>query len=145
MWYIIIFIIVGYIIFIFNSDSKKLKSEIELKGGLRKIYPILFDGFLDHEAAKIILEKTNEVVISYSSEYTIIQFRFTQLFNKLRVDYHAVNPLLGEFKNHFEFPKNTDEELMIHTIMSDALKKMNQNDNWEDASKKMDDIINKLD
>ncbi|MCB9220152.1 MAG: hypothetical protein H6610_11925 [Ignavibacteriales bacterium] len=145
MWYLIIFFIVGYVIFKFNSDRNELRAKIEHKGGMRKIYPRLFAIFLNDKDAKIISEKTDEVVISWKSDYSVAQFRFFQLFNKLRIEYFARTALLGEIKNHWEFPSNTDEEFMAQTIMRDIEMKMNANYDWEGAQNKINEIINNLD
>jgi hypothetical protein len=142
MWYIIIIIIIGYVIYKFNSDRNEVKTKIEKRGGLRKIYPKLFEYLLNDENARINYEKIDEIEIVWKSEYSVAKFRLMQSFNRLIVDYVAKTALLGEIKNSWEFGSGTDQDLMIMTISNDIEKRMEREYDWEGLQDKIDDIVN---
>lgn len=144
MWIVIVLIIIGYIIYKFNSDRNDMISKIQNRGGLKNFYPRLFEIFLSDENAKITLEKPDEVIITWRGNYSLTQFKFLQLFNKIRIDYATKTALLGEIQNHWEFPSNTNQDLIVKIIMHDIEQKMQINYDWEGAQNKINDIINNL-
>lgn len=123
MWYFIIILIVGYIIFKFSSDRNKLITKIQKKGGLRQIYPELFEAFLNDEGSRIVSESNDKVVIVWNSQHTTANFTFIQLFDRFRISYSVKTTMYPEIHNHFEFPNNSDQEFMAITVMSDIEQK----------------------
>jgi hypothetical protein len=142
MWILIIIAIIVFVIYKFNADRNEMRQKIESRGGLRNVYPKLFHFFLSDADSKITSEKPDEVIITWKSEYSVAQFRFLQLFNRLRIEYVAQTSLLGKIQNHWEFPSSTSQELMIKTITNDIELKMNSEYDWDGLQGKIDDIIN---
>jgi hypothetical protein len=65
VWFILILIIVGYVIWKFNDDSKKVARRNESFGGMKKMFPEFVEYFenngfelVENSGAKLIYKKT---------------------------------------------------------------------------------------
>ena len=127
MWYIVLIVCIGYVIIKFMLDRADLNDNISQRGGMRKVYSQLFEYFLCDDECEIISEKNDEIIILLRTDTSINRFRFLQLFGKLRIECIIKSSIVGEIKCNWEFPNNTDQELMINTITRDIDNKFKLN------------------
>lgn len=123
----IIVILVGCTLYKFFEDRKEQIEKIKQKGGLRKCYPILFQIFLNEKGCRIVIEKTDMILIVWQGIHTTAKFTFVQLLNnKLRISCSVKTSLYPVIRKNWEFSNNSDQEKMAITVLSSIVQKQEE-------------------
>ncbi len=107
---ILIFLIAGY------RNKEKIANQIEAKGGMGAVYPVLISHFLDSENAVVVEKKKDSITINdrygnYVAAILIIQ-NGDQVSVKIRFFLHQTKIA----SKTFGFPMNASQYNMIDVI-----------------------------
>ena len=143
MFWIILIVIIGYLIYSLFSSKEKIKQQVDAQGGMEEKYSILISYLLGDIGARITHLTRDNIQIEARTQGSISHFSILQSFDKILITWQAKTPL-GEFKENWQFPDNFNQHQMILKISSDIEFKFNNYGDYDALNRRINQAMDKL-
>ncbi|MDE5843790.1 MAG: hypothetical protein K2H44_00185 [Muribaculaceae bacterium] len=127
MWFIIILIIIGIIVYNFGKKTGETIGRVNSDGGMRFKYSKLINHILQgHKDCKIMMETRTYIRAGVSNYGGSTIFHIQQCPNNtVMIDYDvSKNPAIPDFSLRFLFPDTMDQDKMMQEIGLAVQRKM---------------------
>lgn len=119
MW-ITIIVILGIIIYFFLRDrDKMLQSQVDNFGGMERKYSLIIEWLTNNPNSRITKKTRDHIEITATYPSSTTKFLITQNFNSIKIDWLSNLGILGNHQLNWNFPDNTNQEIIIEKIATD--------------------------
>jgi hypothetical protein len=145
MWWLIVAVIVGYIVFRFFSDREKMIKKIDNEGGMSQKYAILLSYLMAEPNSKITRLTGHNIELISTSGHFVNRFSILETASNLTIVLNT-RSTIGDFTEKWEFPLNLNQHEMANKMDKDIEHKTASNGNSDELirriNKAMDDFDN---
>lgn len=119
MWWTLILVAVGWMLFSFLRDRNKQAISIAKQGGMQNKYKVLTDYMLSCDDFHIIQESSSSIRIGSVSVGGSNIFDITQTFGTVTIQYYSKSILMGSHNLKWQFDEFMDQMKMMDKIEHD--------------------------
>lgn len=113
---VVIFVIVGFAIYLFISTKKEEVNRVEKQGGLHRKYGTLINHFATIPTIQVERETNTSIILAVKDKYVVTRFTISHGFEDVSVFWNHQSARYGNHSLNWNFPESLPQSQMIATI-----------------------------